>query len=143
MNDEVTDLRKGDRFTVVAAVEGTFNSVPVSLLNISLGGAQILHAHPVRLGTPATLTFQRGGVGASVSVTVVWSHLQQTEEGLRYKSGVKLQEPDVRYAAAMNSYIRSGIIAMDTESLERKRQREAERQMRRASSPKITALPPG
>jgi hypothetical protein len=142
MNDEVTDLRKGDRFIVVELVEGTFNSVPVTLVNLSLGGAQIQHAHPVRLGTPATLTFVRGGIGATVTVTVVWSHLQQTEEGLRYKSGVKLQEPDVRYAAAMNSYIRSAVIVVDTESLERKRQREAEKQMRRQSSPKITALPP-
>lgn len=142
MIDEVTDLRKGDRFIVVELIEGTFNSVPVSLVNLSLGGAQIQHAHPVRLGTPATLTFIYKGVGATVTVTVVWSHLQQTEEGLRYKSGVKLQEPDVRYAAAMNSFIRSGAIAMDTESLERKRQREAEKQMRRQSSPKITALPP-
>ncbi|HEX6084190.1 MAG TPA: PilZ domain-containing protein [Thermoanaerobaculia bacterium] len=141
MNDEVTDLRKGDRFIVVELIEGTFNSVPVSLVNLSLGGAQIQHAHPVRLGTPATLSFVRGGVGATVTVTVVWSHLQQTEEGLRYKSGVKLQEPDVRYAAAMNSFIRSGAIAIDTESLERKRQREAEKQMRRQSPPKITALP--
>lgn len=141
MNDEVTDLRKGDRFLVVELIEGTFNSVPVSLVNLSLGGAQIQHAHPVRLGTPATLSFVRGGVGATVTVTVVWSHLQQTEEGLRYKSGVKLQEPDVRYAAAMNSFIRSGAIAIDTESLERKRQREAEKQMRRQSPPKITALP--
>ena len=142
MNDEVADLRKNDRYTVVELIEGTFNSVPVSLVNLSLGGAQILHAHPVRLGTPATLTFHRGPIGATVTVTVVWSHLQQTEEGLRYKSGVKLQEPDIRYAAAMNSYIRSGTIVIDTESLERKRQREAEREMRRQSTPKITALPP-
>jgi hypothetical protein len=141
MNDDVTDLRKGDRFIVVAPVEGTFNSVPVSLLNLSLGGAKIRHAHPVRLGTPATLSFTRGGVGATVTVIVVWSHLSQTEEGLRYQSGVKLQEPDVRYAAAMNSYIRSGVIAIDTESLERKRQRELERQ-KRQSGPKVTALPP-
>jgi hypothetical protein len=143
MSDEVTDLRKGDRFIAATPVEGTFNSVPVSLLNLSLGGAQIQHANPVRLGTPATLTFTRGGISASVTVTVVWSHLSQTDEGLRYRSGVKLQGPDVRWAAAMNSFIRTGVIAIDTESLERKRQREREKQLKRQSGPKFTAVPPG
>jgi hypothetical protein len=142
MNDEVIDLRKGDRFLVAEPIEGTFNSAPVALLDVSLGGAQILHAQPIRIGTRATLAFHRAGTGASVIVTVVWSHLSQTSEGLRYKSGVKLEMQDVQYATALNAYIRMGLIAIDTDSLERKRQREEERMMRRKSSPKITTLPP-
>lgn len=141
-SDDVTDLRKGDRFLAVEPVEGTFNGVPVALMNVSLGGVQILHAQPVRIGSHATLAFNRRGVGASVVVTVVWSHLAQTTEGLRYRSGVKLQQPDVPYATALNAFVRSGVIALDTESLERKRQRELEREMRRRSGPKVSILPP-
>src|SRR5215212_8429011 len=100
MNDDVTDLRKGDRFLVSEAIEGTFGATPVALLNMSLGGAQLLHAQPLRIGTRATLVFRHAGEGASVAVIVVWSHLSQTAEGLRYQSGVKLDAPDVAYARA-------------------------------------------
>ncbi|HVG24502.1 MAG TPA: PilZ domain-containing protein [Thermoanaerobaculia bacterium] len=142
MNDDVTDLRKSDRFVAVEPIEGTFGATPATLLNVSLGGVQMQHAQPIRIGTRATLTFNRRGTGASVAVVVVWSHLAQTQEGLRYRSGAKLAEPDVPYAAALNAFIRSGVIALETDSLERKRQREAEREMKRKSGPKITALPP-
>ncbi|HUR82951.1 MAG TPA: PilZ domain-containing protein [Thermoanaerobaculia bacterium] len=138
MNDDVTDLRKGDRFLVAEAVEGTFGATPVALLNMSLGGAQLLHAQPLRIGTRAMLTFRHAGEGASVNVIVVWSHLSQTAEGLRYHSGVKLDAPDVSYARALNAFVRAGIAKPDKESLERKRQREMEKEQRRKSSPKIS-----
>ena len=141
MNDDVTDLRKGDRFLVSEPVEGTFGATPVTLLNVSLGGAQLLHAQPLRIGTRAALTFHHAGEGASVIVIVVWSHLSQTSEGLRYRSGVKLDAPDVSYARALNAFVRSGVAALDAESIERKRQRELERELRRKSSPKISVPP--
>lgn len=141
MSNEVTDLRKGERFRVVQPLDGALNGTPVSLLDLSVVGAQILHSHPVRIGTRTPLTFKHDGTTISVSVLVVWSHLSQSAEGLRYKSGVKLIEPDVRYAAALNSLIRSGAIALDVDSLERKRQRELDRQQRRQSGPKFSAVP--
>ena len=137
MNDDVTDLRRGDRYLVAEPVEGTFGATAVSLLNVSLGGAQLSHAQPLRIGTRATLTFHRAEAQASVMVTVVWSHLSQTEEGLRYRTGVKLEAPDVAYATALNALARSGVIALDAQSIERKRQREADRELRRKSGPKF------
>ena len=142
MSENVIDLRKSDRFVVADSIEGTFGATAVTLLNVSLGGVQILHATPLRIGTRATLSFSKNGDGASVVVIVVWSHLSQTSEGLRYKSGVRLDGADVAFARALNAYLRSGIIAMDVDSLERKRQREEEREMRRKSSPKIQLPPP-
>lgn len=142
MSEEVTDLRKGDRFLVTQPIEGAFNGSPVALLNVSVSGAQLLHAQPLRIGTRATLTFSKLDVRVTVVVIVVWSHLSQTAEGLRYRSGVKLAEPSVPYAAALNSFLRTGIVTPDTESLERKRQREAERQQRRQSGPKMSVVPP-
>jgi hypothetical protein len=143
MNDDVTDLRKGERYFVSELVEGTFSATPVSLLNVSLGGAQILHAQPLRIGTHASLTFHHAQARASVMATVVWSHLAQTEEGLRYRTGIRMDAPDVGYATALNAFARCGVIVLDSESIDRKRQREAERELRRKSSPKLSMLPPG
>lgn len=141
MNDDVSDLRQGDRYLVADAVEGTFGATTVALINVSLRGAQLAHAHPLRIGTPAALIFHHGEARASVEATVVWSHLEQTEGGLRYKSGIKIDAPDVGYAAALNTLIRTGAIALDIESLERKRQREADREQRRKSGPRFTNIP--
>ena len=78
----------------------------------------------------------------SVQVQVVWSHLWQTPDGHAYRSGVRLDAMDVAYAAAVNALIQSHAIERDTESLERKRQREMERELRRKSGPKYVPVPP-
>ena len=142
MNEELTDLRQGDRFLVTEPIEGTFGASPIILVNVSVSGVQILHPQPLRIGTVTSLSFSHEGVEASVMVRVVWSHLSQTDDGLRYRSGMKLLEPDAHYAAALNTLLRLGAIAPDTDSLERKRQRELERELRRKSSPKLGFLPP-
>jgi hypothetical protein len=142
MNDDVIDLRKGDRFHVVEPIVGSFNAVDVSVINVSGTGAQIMHDAAIRIGTRARLAFRHGENTVSVLVQVVWSHLWQTAGGHAYRSGVRLDAPDVQYAAAVNALLRSGVIQRDTESLERKRQREVERELRRKSAPKLTPLPP-
>lgn len=138
---ELTDLRKGERFQVLQPVEGTFGNVEVTLLNLALGGAQLQHAQPLRIGTRARLTFRRGDASASVQGRVVWSHFSQTPSGLLYKSGIQVDGGDVQYAAGVAYMLRSGILARDTESLERKRQRELEREKLRGSSPKMQSIP--
>lgn len=142
MNEEVIDLRKGDRFQAVEPIGGSFNGIDVSVINVSVTGAQIMHAQPMRIGTRSRLAFQHGEVTVSVQVQVVWSHLWQTPEGLAYRSGVHLDATDVPYATAVNALIRSGTLHRDTESLERKRQREEERELRRKSGPKLNSAPP-
>jgi hypothetical protein len=142
MTDDVTDLRKGDRFDAVDVIGGSFNALEVTVLNLSLGGGQIMHAQPIRIGTRARFEVRHAGASATVFMQVVWSHLSQTPEGLRYRSGVKLDAPDVQYAFAINTLVRAGFLKRDTESLERKRQRQTERELRRLSSPKLTVTPP-
>jgi hypothetical protein len=114
----------------------------VSVINVSVVGAQVMHAQPLRIGTTARLAFRYGDVSVSVLAQVMWSHLWQTSDGHAYRSGVRLDAADVQYAAAVNALIRTGAIQRDTESLERKRQREAERELRRKSGPKISPVPP-
>jgi hypothetical protein len=142
MNEDVIDLRKGDRFHAVAPMSGSFNGVDVSLINLSVTGAQIMHAQPIRIGTRSRLAFQHGQVTVSVQVQVVWSHLWQTPDGHAYRSGVRLDAMDVAYAAAVHALVRTHAIEQDTESLERKRQREAERELRRKSGPKYVPVLP-
>ena len=142
MNEDVIDLRKGDRFHAVEPIDGSFNAIDVSVINVSVTGAQIMHAQPIRIGTRARLAFTHGEVIVSVMVQVVWSHLWQTAEGHAYRSGVRLDTPEGQYAAAVNAMLRSGAIQRDTDSLERKRQRELERELRRKSGPKLTTVPP-
>lgn len=142
MNDDVNESRRGDRFYAAEPIHGSFNGVDVSVMNVSLGGAQIVHAQPIRIGTRSRLAFQHGEGTVSVAVQVVWSHLAQTNEGHAYRSGVRLDVPEVLYAAAINTLLRTGVVERDTESLERKRQREMERELRRKSGPRITPATP-
>lgn len=142
MNEDVIDLRKGDRFHAVAPIGGSFNSGDVSVINVSPTGAQIMHAQPIRIGTRARLAFQYGEVIASVMAQVVWSHLWQTPDGHAYRSGLRLDAADVAYAAAVNALIKVGAVEHDTESLERKRQRETERELRRKSGPRFSPAAP-
>ena len=141
MNDEVIDLRKGDRFIVAEPIAGACGGVDVALLNVSLGGAQLLHAQPLRIGTRATLTFTHRDVTASVVVHVVWSRLSPTEQGLRYRTGIRLDEPNVQYAAALNALLRASRIVLDSDSMARKREREREREEKRKSGPKPVVGP--
>ena len=141
MTEEVIDLRKGDRFHAVVPIGGSFNAADVTVINVSVTGAQIMHVAPIRIGTRARLAFRHGDVTVSVQVQVVWSHLWQTATGHAYRSGVRLDAADVQYAAAVNALIRVGAIQRDTESLERKRQREMERE-RRKSGVSFKPAPP-
>lgn len=141
MSDEVIDLRKGDRFQAVEPIGGSFNGIDVSVTNVSVTGAQITHAQPIRIGTRSRFAFAYGDVTVSVEAQVVWSHLSQMPDGHAYRSGVRLDLADVPYAAAVNALIRAGVLHRDAESLERKRQREMERELRRKSAPKLTPAP--
>ncbi len=136
MTDEVTDLRKSERFDVQQPLDGTFGSTEVSLLNLALSGVQLVHALPLRIGTRARLAFRRDEVSVSIQGSIVWSHVSQTPKGMLYTSGVQLDSGEVQYAAGLHNLLRSGVLARDAGSLQNKRQRELEREQRRTSAPK-------
>jgi hypothetical protein len=145
MSIEVVDLRKGDRFHMVEPITGTFGAVDVALLDLSLTGAQISHALPLRIGTRARLWFKRGDVTAVVHAHVVWSHLAKSTTGaMAYQSGLKVDNADPQYAAALNSMIRAGVLRQDLQSMDKKRQRAIEREQLRQSQIRMipTSEPP-
>ena len=137
MSEEVTDLRKGERFHVLEPLDGSFNGVDVTVVNIAVGGVQIRHSQPVRIGTSAKLTFSHGEVTAHTVGHVVWSRLAHVDRDFVYSTGVQLDTEDARFALAVNSLIRAGVVQRDTDSLRRKQEREE----RRRSGPK-PLIPP-
>lgn len=144
MTSEVVDLRKGDRFTVVEPLTGSFGAAEVAVVNLSLSGVQLTHPQPVRIGTRAKLWFRRGDVSVTVAATVVWSHFARTTAGMVYVSGLRLDAADAEYALALNTLLRSGVVRQDLDSIERKKQRLREREEARKAHVRIltTSEPP-
>ncbi len=144
MNIEVTDLRKGDRFLVVEPLTGSFGPAEVAVVNLSLGGVQLTHPQPVRIGTRAKLWFRRGDVSVTITATLVWSHFAKTSTGMVYVSGARLDGPDPQFALAVNTLLRTGVLRQDADSLEKKKQRLREREEARKSLPRLvpTSEPP-
>jgi len=137
MTTEVVELRKGDRFNVIEPLTGSFGAAEVAVVNLSLGGAQISHPQPLRIGTKAKLWFRRGDVSVSVQATVVWSHLASATGGMVYKSGIKLDAVDAQYALALNTLVRADVLRHETDSLEKKKQRMQEREEARKSQARM------
>jgi len=140
MPNEVVDLRKGDRFIFSDPVSGSFSASDVSVVNLSLTGVQVSHPEPLRIGTRAAIVFRRGEVSVHVSASVVWSHLARTENGMTYRSGLRIEAADPQYAMAINALVRVGALHRDEDSLERKKQRMAEREEKRKSQPRVIPI---
>lgn len=144
MTTDVIDLRKGERFLVVGEIAGTFGATDITLLNVALAGVQVANAQPLRIGTRARLTFSYGNVEVEIAARVLWSQLSQSHDAsgkLLYKTGMKIEAADPQYGVAVNALFKAGAIQRDTESLERKRQRQEERE-RRLSTAKMRVIPP-
>jgi hypothetical protein len=141
----VEELRKADRFVAVEPISGTFGQAEATVVNVSIGGVQITHPQPLRIGTTARLVFKRGDAAVATQARVLWSHAAPGAAGkLVYRSGLRIEAVDPQYAMALNSLIRAGIIRQDLESLDRKRKRDEEREEKRKSGPRFipTSEPP-
>lgn len=133
----IEELRKADRFVVVDPITSTFGPAEAVLSDISIGGVQITHAQPIRIGTLARLSFRRGDVVVATQARVVWSHVAPAAGGkLMYRSGLRIEAADPHYAMAINSLLRAGAIRQDLDSLDKKREREVQREEKKKSGPK-------
>lgn len=137
----VEELRKTDRFVVIEPFPATFGAFEASLLNVSIGGVQISHPQPVRIGTVARLSFRKGDAVVATQARVLWSHAAPSAGGkLVYRTGLKIEGVDPSYALALNTLIRSGVVRQDLDSLERKRKRDEEREEKKKSGPKLIPI---
>ncbi len=142
MTIEILELRKGARFCASEPLAATFGPVEAVILDLSLGGAQLSHPQPLRIGTKGKLAFRRGDVNAVVQAHVVWSHLSRTSGGMSYLSGLQLDAADPYYAMALNTLLRAGVLVKDTESMNKKRERMLEcEQLRKSQMPR--SIPTG
>lgn len=136
MTNEIVDLRGAERFVATELIAATFASCEASLLDIALYGLRISHGEPLRIGTRARFVATKGDARLDIPAQVVWSHLGNSGGKLVYTSGLRIETPEPRYAAAINALFKSGALRRDPESLERKRQRMLEREAERAKTTK-------
>ena len=137
----VEELRRTDRFVASEPIAGTFGTLEVSVTNLSLGGAQVSHTQPIRIGTTARLSFREGEADALVQASVLWSHVTPAPGGsLTYRTGLRIENADAHYALALNTLIRAGAIERDSDSLARKRKRDEEREEKKKSGPKAIPI---
>jgi PilZ domain-containing protein len=99
---------------------GNFGSAPVTLVDLAEQGAQIEHPQPLRLATKGRLWFKRGDVSVSLHAFVVWSRLSGK---MGYRSGLRIDEGAEDFGQAIRKLATHGVIKLDAESLERKRER--------------------
>ena len=129
---DIEELRKAHRFVAVDPISATFGPGDAALLNLSLSGAQITHAQPIRIGTVTKLAFRHSDVAVAIQARVVWSHLAPTTGGQpAYRSGIRIETEDPQYAMAINFMLRAGAVRRDEESLRKKREREILRDEKR------------
>ena len=137
----VEELRKTDRFVAVDPIAATFGAADASVVNLSIAGAQISHAIPIRIGTIGRLSFRRGDVVVTTQARVLWSHVGPSPGGkLIYKTGLRIEAVDPLYAMAINSLIRSGHLRQELDSLDRKKKRLMEREEKKKSGPKVLPI---
>jgi hypothetical protein len=142
MNIEVTELRSGERFALLEPLAGSFGGVEIWIRNLAEQGAQVEHAEPLRIGMRARLWFKRGDVAVSTRALLVWSHLSRTPsgEGNLYASGMRIEEEPEGFVTALQRLASRGLLSRDHSSLDRKKQRLAERELERAARPVIKFL---
>jgi hypothetical protein len=143
MNPDLRDLRAIERYAMAEPLLGSFGAAAIAFVDIAEAGAQIEHPQPLRLGSRGRLWFRRGDVSASVQALVIWSRLSQTpnEEGkLLYRSGLRLDEPGESFAQIIQALADHGVIRRDTESLERKRRKFADREQEKTARPSVKVI---
>lgn len=135
MSSDVTELRAAERFHARETLHGSFGSAAVMLVNIGETGVQLEHPQPLRLATRARLSFRRGDDAFAAFAVVVWSHLSKqpdTKGKLLYRSGLRFEDDNADVPSVLERLRQHNVIEPDPDSLERKKQRIAEREAERS-----------
>jgi hypothetical protein len=140
----IDDSRTAPRFSVTAPVPGFFGATAVSLLSISATGAQIEHSAPVKPGSRGRVGFNVRERAFTFTGDVVWSrlskHLGPDGEPL-YRSGLRSSDPEA-LEALLEALDSVRFVERDKNSLERKRQKLAERRKVQREAAQVKLLTP-
>jgi len=135
---DLSDLRNSDRFISAQPVTGSLGSIAITIINLGIGGLQVDHADPLKIGNQARLALDIPGAKLpEMRARIVWSRLSKTpnQQGkYLYRSGLRVEEDKDILARSIGFLIKSGRVHLDSHSLERKKQAQEEK-ARRASQP--------
>ena len=123
-----SELRSAERYVAKEPIPGSFGAASVTILNISDRGLMIEHAQPLRIATKGRLWFKQSDITVAVQAIVVWSYLskQPNAKGkYLYRSGLRIDSGADDLAAAREKLTALGLVAVDLDSLERKRAKSA------------------
>lgn len=142
MTVEVKETRAGQRYVLETPLSASFGATEVRIVNLSAGGAQILHPLPQRIGSSSRLFFRISGTTVATTARMIWSHLSKTADSsgkMTYQSGLRIEDPE--FAAAVQALADQGVIKSDADSLERKKKRLIEKERERSDKHLLRTLP--
>lgn len=135
---DLNDLRDSDRFISDRPVIGSLGSVAITIVNMGIGGLQVEHVDPLKIGNQARLALEIPEAKLpEMRARVVWSRLSKTpnQQGkYLYRSGLRVDEDKDILARSIGFLIKSGRVHLDRHSLERKKTAQEEK-ARRAAQP--------
>lgn len=133
---DLNDLRDSDRFISDRPVMGSLGSVAITIVNMGIGGLQVEHADPLKIGNQARLALEIPEAKLpEMRARVVWSRLSKTpnQQGkYLYRSGLRVDEDKDILARSIGFLIKSGRVHLDGHTLERKKQAQEEKARRAA-----------
>jgi len=128
---ETNESRGTFRYVTHTPINGSFGSVAMVVRDLADNGVQIEHAEPLRVATKSRLAF--AGAGSQILQMrgiVIWSRLSAVpnEAGkYLYRSGVRVDDEPEVLTHAIGQLLGKGLIYLDQQSLDRKREILAEK----------------
>jgi len=92
--------RRWPRIKMKESAEATVNGRPARLIDLSLGGAQLIGPESLRARQPATVGLGPAGRALVVAGKVVWARVELSRKGPTARVGVQFTDPDVVALAA-------------------------------------------
>lgn len=108
MNGE--DKRRIQRIDLEPAVDASFLSASVKLIDLSTAGARIEHAAPMKAGRQARLEFDFGGAQIGILCEIVRSRLQRSAikvGAIVYQTGLRFVDPSEPSRVAVRQIVAS------------------------------------
>ncbi|MGZ4777803.1 MAG: PilZ domain-containing protein [Thermoanaerobaculia bacterium] len=142
---EVIEQRATERYMTKEPIPGSFGAASIVVLNISAKGVMIEHAPALRPASNGRLWFKQADVTVAVKAHVVWSHLSKTPDAkgkYLYQSGLRVDPAGPDLASALRALAERGFLALDMGSLDRKRQRNVDRDRELHAPPRIVTPEP-
>lgn len=99
---EPIDRRRTPRFLVGDGVEVRFDGHRAVLVNVSLGGAQVIAARPLRPNQRGKVTLNTVNKGMRIPCGVAWASLELVGGTPQYRAGIEFNDPNT---AALQAFI--------------------------------------